>query len=156
MPTIDIVQRVLAPTATAVVGGSVYPGDISDFLGRAYKSVERALSVQALSPTGPPFARYHRGNGDFDVEAGFPVDRVVEASGDVVASSLPGGTVAVATFVGSYDRVGGAYRELREWVVARGARPQGDPWENYLTDPATSPDPSGWRTEIVLPFDTGA
>lgn len=152
MPTVDITHRLLEPTATAVVRGNVYPSEISDFLGRAYRSVERALSLQGRSPTGPPFARYRRGTGDFDVEAGFPVGDVVVASGKVIPSSLPGGLAAVATLVGSYDRVGAAYRELLEWVMAREGRPQGDPWEVYLTDPATSPDPSTWRTEIVLPF----
>lgn len=156
MPTIDIALRVLEPTGTAVVRASVYPSEISDLLGRAYHSVEEALSHQGVSPTGPPFARYHHREGDFEVEAGFPVGRDVAPSGDVVASSLPGGTVAVATFVGSYDRVGAAYRELREWVDARGGRPQGEPWEVYLTDPSASPDPSQWRTEIVLPFVVGA
>lgn len=156
MPTVDIALRELDPAATAVVRGRVYPGDVADFLGHAFAEVSRVLSSQGLAPGGPPFARYRHRGGDLEVEAGFPAVRAVVPTGDVVPSSLPGGTAAVALFIGSYDRVGGVYRELREWVDARSGRPQGDPWEVYLTDPAASPDPSLWRTEVVLPFVVGA
>lgn len=152
MPTIDIERRELPPTRTAVVRGRAYPGDVSGFLGHAFASVARTLTAQGVAPSGPPFARYHHIGADFEVEAGFPIDGAVTPSDGVVASSLPGGGAAVATFVGSYDRVASAYRELHEWVEAREGHPVGDPWEVYLTDPATSPDPTHWRTEIVLPF----
>lgn len=128
------------------------PGDVSDFLGHAFATAARTIAAQGVTPTGRPFARYLHIGSDVEVEAGFPIDGAITPSDGVVASSLSGGPAAVATFVGSYDRVASAYRELHDWVEARQGHLVGDPWEVYLTDPATSPDPTHWRTEIVLPF----
>jgi len=38
-----------------------------------------------------------------------------------------------------------------EPVVAVTMQPAGLPWEVYLTDPAKEPNPSRWRTDVVLP-----
>lgn len=155
MRTYQIEQRELAEQATAVVRSSLAVPEIGSFMGRAIGVVARALADQRIAPAGPPFARYHRlGPTEFDVEVGFPIGGSVAATGEVAASSLPGGPAAVIAYVGPYDAMEAAYGALAEWVAHRGGGPAGDPWEVYLSDPSQEPDPQKWRTEIVMPLHT--
>ena len=155
MRTHQIEQRELAECRTAVVRSTLAVGEIGPFVGRAIGAVTQALASQGIAPGGPPFARYHRvGTERFDVEAGFPTTASMSSTGEVLASSLPGGLAAVMTYFGPYDEMEEAYGALAEWVADRGGQSTGDPWEVYFTDPAREPDPRQWRTEIVMPFRT--
>jgi effector-binding domain-containing protein len=153
MRTHQIEQRDLVERPTAVVQSALSVSEIAPFIGRAFGAVAQALASQRMSPAGPPFARYHRlGGQEFHVEAGFPTADRISPTGDVTTSSLPGGPAAVMTYVGPYDEMEAAYGALAEWVARKGAKPTGDPWEIYFTDPAQEPDSQKWRTEIVMPF----
>jgi effector-binding domain-containing protein len=57
--------------------------------------------------------------------------------GDVVASTLPGGLVAIATHTGPIGTIGDTHRAVREWGEANGYRLAGPRWEIY-GDPAAS------------------
>lgn len=154
METYRIEQRQVTECHTAVVRATVTVSDMGGFVGPAIGTVAQALAQQRLEPIGPPFARYHRTGGqEFDVEAGFATAAEVAPSGDVRASTLPGGAAGVLTYLGPYDEMEAAYGALEEWVARRGGRVTGDPWEVYFSDPAQEPDPRAWRTEIVLPFE---
>ena len=153
MGTYQIERRDLQEHPTAVVRSSLPVGDIGPFVGHAVGAVAHVLATQGIAPAGPPFARYHRaGEQRFDVEAGFTTERPAAVAGEVHPSTLPGGPVAVETYVGPYDRMEQAYRDLEEWVVLSGGVPAGDPWEVYFSDPEQEPDPEKWVTEIVMPF----
>ena len=41
--------------------------------------------------------------------------------------------------------------ELLVGDLYQGLEPSGGPWESYLTDPGSTPDPADWRTEVCLP-----
>lgn len=153
MKTYQIERKDLATHPTLVLRATVSVAEIGPFVGRAFAAVAQALGQEGLSPAGPPFARYHRLAEDrFEVEAGFPTARAVSTAGEVSASSLPGGPVAVMTYIGPYDQMEAAYAALLGWVTDHGGEPSGDSWEVYLSDPAVEPDAGKWRTEIVMPF----
>ncbi len=155
MRTYQIEHRELAECTTAVVRSKLAVAEIGPFVGHAIGAVVQALAGQTISPTGPPFARYHRlGAQQFEVEVGFPTATTVSATGEVVASSLPGGPAAVMTYIGPYDEMEPAYAALTDWIAHRGGQPAGDAWEVYFSDPVQEPDPQRWRTEIVMPFRT--
>ena len=133
---------------TAVVRGRVTTSDIADFLGTAYDEVLRVLARQGTAPAGPPFSRYApTGDGHFDVEAGFPVRGVVEADGRVVASELPGGSVASTLHTGPYDQVAAAHTALSRWLDEHGHDAAGCAWESYLDEP----DVDRPLTEVLVP-----
>lgn len=153
MRTYQIELRELAERTTAVVRSTLALGEIGPFVGHAIEAVGRMLADEGRSPTGPPFARYHRRDEQtFEVEVGFPVVGVVSPTGEVVASTLPGGSAAVLAYVGPYEEMEPAYAALAEWIATHGGTPKGDPWEVYLSDPAQEPDPAQWRTHLVMPF----
>jgi effector-binding domain-containing protein len=73
----------------------------------------------------------------FGAEAGLPIEAGVrvfsrfEGSGNVVCSSTPGGTVAIATHIGPYAKLGGAHSAIREWCKANNRLLAGPNWELY-------------------------
>ena len=141
---------------TAVAEATLPVDHIGPWLTKTYGAVAGVLAHQSVQPVGPPFSRFHRFDaGRFAVEAGFPVASVIDASGDVRASSLPGGRVARTMHVGPYDEMEPAYEALASWVRAEGGELVGDAWEIYYSDPQVEPDPKSWRTEIVQPYRVG-
>jgi len=66
---------------------------------------------------------------------------------------LPGGRAVSAIHVGPFDTLEQTYTELMAWMAEQRLQPAEHMWEIYLSDPATEPDPSTWRTQIVWPVD---
>ena len=153
MKTYEIVTREQQPQVTAVVKNTVTVAEIGPWLAGVYESVAACVQRQGAEIVGPPFARYRvAGPERFSVEAGFPVSRPVHAEDRVHASRLPGGHVAETVHDGPYDQMVPAYAALTRWVEERGGTPAGDPWEVYLTNPATRDDAADWRTAVVQPY----
>ena len=140
-------QSVAASTATLAVDA------LPEWLGQTYTRVIAFLKSHNSYPIGPPFARYRRrADGLFDVTAGFPVQTPVHGDGTVEAALLPGGAAATTMHVGSYDDMAPGYQAIADWIETKKAAPAGDPWEVYLSDPGTQPNPARWRTQIVQPY----
>jgi effector-binding domain-containing protein len=149
-----IETRDLPTQPIATIRVQTTEGEIASVMDTALPEVWGYLESAGVQPSGPPFARYHHFSPDnVDIEVGFPVPAPVAGAGRVVASELPGGTVAVTDHLGPYDQLGGAYAALEQWVTAHGHDPQGATvWEIYWTDPGAEPDPAKWRTEVVWPL----
>lgn len=103
-------------------------------------------------PTGPRFARYHAFGETIDLEAGMHVPAPIRADGNVKPGALPAGPAARAIHVGSYETLRDSYAAVAAWQERVGRTPSGGPWEVYITDPSTEPDPTRWRTEILWPL----
>lgn len=152
----EVESRTLSETPTMVMRTKTGLDGIPAFLGTAYAEAARAVEHSTTRVAGPPFARY-RLLGDpevdgFEIEAGFAVMKAVEGTGDVSASTLPGGPAAVTMHIGPYQAMEPAYAAIKAWIDDAGATPDGPAWEIYYSDPVADPDPSTWRTEVVQPY----
>jgi effector-binding domain-containing protein len=147
---IDVTQ--LRAQNTATVRETIRPDDLTDVLGRMYRDVTAALARQGIAATGPRFARYHSFGETIDLEAGMPVAVPIRPDGAVMPSSLPAGPAARAIHAGGYETLEATYAALAAWQQRSGRDPSGGPWEVYLTDPSSEPDPARWRTEILWPL----
>lgn len=130
-----------------VVRGRTAHDGIPDFLGPAFSAAAAAAEKAGVPVAGPPFARYRDEDGEWAVEAGFPVDSPVPPGDGVEPSVLPGGHAVQLVHVGSYATLPEAWRVLEEWVIDNGYAPSAVPWETYLDEPGV-PQP---RTLIVMP-----
>ena len=99
--------------------------DVGELMDAAMGSLGARLSGAGVTPAGPPYARYHAWGGEVaDVEIGFPVAGAIAGlpglaesrEGDVGASELPGGRVAVVVHRGPYTELGDAYGSLHDWI----------------------------------------
>ena len=147
-------QPVLSVRATVPVA------ELTALQGEALRELWSSLQHQGVRPTGPPYVRYHSfGEADTDMEVGIPVVTGAVWQGRVAAGELPGGTVVSAWHLGAHDRLGDAYAGLQAWLTEHGHQPAGPGWEVYHwidlgqePDPASWPEPSSWRTQLVQPI----
>ncbi len=149
-------QPVLSVRATVPVA------ELGSAQGDALRALWSSLQQRGVRPAGPPYVRYHTfGETETDVEVGVPVPVAIGAVGQgrVAAGELPGGTVVSTWHLGAHDRLGDAYARLQAWLKEHGHQPQGAGWEVYHwidldqePDPASWPDPSSWRTQLVQPI----
>lgn len=103
---------------------------------------------------GAPFVRYLEiGAGSYRIEAGVPTAEPMKGSGEIIASELPGGELAVADHYGPYNTLVETTAALREYVEGQGRRAAGPLWESYVTDPNAEPDPAKLLTEVCIPLE---
>ena len=140
---IEVVDR--QSEDTAVIRDRADHGAVGAFIATALQELLESLGTDPVD--GPPFCRIEIDDEEFLLEVGFPVERPVEASGRIVASSLPGGLVATVMNVGPYDSVPAAYWAIEAWLGEHGYEPTGAPWESYLDGPEV-PNP---RTLVCMP-----
>jgi effector-binding domain-containing protein len=141
---------------TAVVRGVVPVPGLPEFFDASFRELVTTTAEQGVALLGPAFALYR---GPFeetvDLEVGFPVDRTVQADGNVVASELPGGLLARATHSGAFDGLGDAWARLAAWLRGQGRSPSAQRWESYVTQPSPDMDPRDLRTDLFWPIDEG-
>jgi effector-binding domain-containing protein len=148
--TFELVAHAAQPTA--VIPTETTSDAVGPALGQAFAEVLATLGRAGVAPVGPPFARYFEYSpARVTLEAGFPVAAPVSRDGRVMPGELPAGRIAQAMHAGGYDTVAETYGRLESWIRERGHTPAGPPWEVYLTDPTSEPDPSRWLTQILWP-----
>jgi len=113
-------------------------GKLPEFFGKAYGGVMTLLGEIGEYPSGMPYAAYFNLNMNaLDVEAGFPVSKVIEARDEIKSGIIPAGKYISTLHVGSYDSVKVAYDALVLWAKENGFEPSGISYEYYLNDPSS-------------------
>lgn len=128
---------------------------------QALDTVLEALGARGVAPAGPPYARYRGEPTDVvDVEVGFPVEstaRLASAAGpgasggvELVLGALPAGLAVEGVHAGAYDGLAPMYGRLLAWMEEHHLQRGEDSWEIYESGPASDPDPTTWRTRVVV------
>lgn len=115
------------------------------------------MNAKGIPLAGAPFFRYRviDMDGDIEVEAGIPVDGLVETEGDIFHDQLPAGHYATTRHKGHPDQLVNKWDELLKWAAEQGELDKDDnQWacrtESYLTNPAEEPDLNKWETELAV------
>ena len=153
--------RTLEPRPTIAVRLETTQDQLSAVFDRELPRVGARLAELGAEMAGPPYARYFDFAPDHvDLEIGAPIVSAPPGlaplsgrpDGNIGASQLPGGEVALTLHEGSYDALAATYDGLHAAIHADGREEAAGPWEEYLTDPSREPDPAGWRTLVVWPL----
>lgn len=157
-----IVEHATQPTVAVRIRQPMAQLDLASAFDRYPAAIGELIRERGASVTGPLFGRYHTYGPEYvDVEIGFPVSDAVTglqalsqvAEGEIGASELPAGPVAIMVHHGSYDGLSGAYEALHDWIHAQPGYDDGPgPWESYVVDPGSVADQSELRTEITWPL----
>jgi effector-binding domain-containing protein len=159
---IDAEIRELSPQPTAAVRVQqrMEELDLAALFDEHLPNMAHRIADLGGEPAGPPYGRYHQFGPDVvDVEIGMPTAApvanlapIAEARpGELAASELPGGRVAVTVHRGTYDGLSAVYDRLHEWIHGEGLEEGPGPWESYVDDPSEV-DMSEVRTEVCWPL----
>lgn len=146
--TLDVALVDGRPEPYAYVSGSTSTegADVGPALAQAYARVAAAVAAAGLKQAGAPIAvtrRYDPAAKVYDFDAALPVDRgearFPESSGVRLGATPPGRRLRV-THTGPYATLGAAYGQLAAFEAAYGFAETGDSWEQFVSDPGTTPE----------------
>jgi effector-binding domain-containing protein len=138
---------------TASIHLTVPRADIRKVMGPGLSEVRAAIAAQGIAAAGPWFTHHLRTAPEvFDFEICVPVAMPFVSTDRVEGGKWPATTVARTVFHGDYERLSAAWGEFDAWVAGKGFTPRPDLWECYIEGPESSPDPSGWRTQLNRPL----
>jgi len=153
MPAYTVEVKKVTKQSVMSIRAQCHVAELGAVLAEILPEVWRYLRKNGVSPSGPPFTRYHGFDSDkVDIEGGLPVASPLPGEGRIVAGLLPAGDVATTIHLGPYDKLPEAHDALHTWLSEHRKNSAGPQWEVYWTDPGLEPDPSKWKTELMWPI----
>src|SRR5271165_2264372 len=109
-PHHELGRRPGGQQAVLSIRGSVEGRDSASFVEHALETLHLYMKKHDIHPTGRPFAICRpTSNGALDIEAGWPLERYVEGSGQIHGGSMP---TALIGHGPRSARAGDSYRRL--------------------------------------------
>ena len=120
--------------------------DYCKYFGKLFETIAK----NKLTCLGAPIAIYHDKEfnpANNDTEIAIPIaERTPETR------ELAGGLCAKGIHRGPYSELSSTYSRIVQWVEENGYQIAAPPYEVYVTDPATTPAPEDYITEIYFPI----
>jgi AraC family transcriptional regulator len=127
--------------------------ELQPLFAKSFGEIFGLCMKKGYAMAGHPMARYV----DFSqamvtVDCILPLQQAGEGEGDIQAGELQAGPVAFAVHSGPYEELQDTYAAIEKWIDEQGLQRNGPPWEWYVTDPGSEPDPQKWQTEVYYPI----
>ncbi|MES0873488.1 SRPBCC family protein [Sinimarinibacterium thermocellulolyticum] len=157
LSTLEVTVMQVEPQPIVYQSGSANAADAAEVLGGIYARLSAHMAANGLSEAAPPIAitrEYDEETGTWRFDAAMIVDRAdpPAAEGEGIrAGTTYGGWVARAVHTGPYADSDATYRQLMTWRIVAGLQDNGDRWEQYVSDPGTTPE-SELKTHIYWPI----
>ena len=127
--------------------------DIGPAMSRMFGEVAGYMMSKGLPMMGAPFCYYYSwGEGEVDMEVGFPSSAHIKADGRFHSFTLPALKVAHLTHVGPYEKLMETYPMMEKQMKEKGLKGATHMWEIYISDPKTT-KPEALITELYWPVD---
>lgn len=124
--------------------------EIGNAMGEA---LGQLMAVAGDFMAGPPFAIWYKYDGSpFEFDNGIPVSKNVPVDGDIRSIKTYEGKAVKAAHIGSYETTQFSWEAIMKYMEENSLQPNGDPYEVYITDPGSEPDPGKWITELYMPI----
>ena len=151
MPECEVKLIDVEPRTFAAVRGTARLSELSRVIRERLDEVWRTLAQQNLTATGHNLILYDSiqpgQEPSFDTYMGVEVFARFSPTGSVIEAQTPGGRVATAVHMGSYDGLAAASTCVRDWCQQHHVALAGPMWEVYGD---WSEDPSQLRTDIFF------
>lgn len=153
MTTPNIERRDLDPQPILYIQRELTFSSLQETMGECFGKLYGYGQSKGLAIVGQPIARYVKaGPGLWTVDFVMPLAAPAEGNGEMVAGNLHAGPVAYAMHNGPYEQLSETGAAIERWIKDNGYEVAGPPWESYVTDPASEPDPAKWRTDVFWPL----
>lgn len=135
MPDLEVVLKTTEPMIVASRRVMIPTNDqVPSLLGPAFDEVHAYVQSQTAQVAGPCFALWHsspESYTDEDVEAIFPIDRLLPGNEVVKVYELPATEVAAVVHHGDVDEFTEGHKTLLKWLEANGYQLHGAYREIY-------------------------
>ena len=135
------------PVTVAYVEGrsSKDAKEFGEAIGAGYTKVVAFMKAHGLKQAGPPITINTRWDDTgYGFDAAIPVDRApdreIPADSPVKVKQTYGGKALKIVFKGPYGGMPPSYAKLTAYMAARGYASAGAPWDEYVSDPGTTPE----------------
>jgi len=128
---------------------------IGDAMGAAFTQVVAFMKAHKLTRLGAPIAIYTRwDDAGCEFDAAIPVEKgpdgPIPPDAPVQVKQTYAGRVLKVVFKGPYTGMPAINSKLTAYMAARGYESAGPPWDEYVSDPTTTP-PAELKTNIYQP-----
>jgi len=138
-----------------IEGETNLAGVDSAFYATRYAKIGAYLGADAQNMLEMPLAvakMWDEENDKAVIQIALACESDKEGEGEIVKGMTHGGKAARCEFRGPYEQTGAAHEAIFEYVTANNLEVIGSPWEVYVTDPGTEPDPTKWVTAVYYPI----
>ncbi len=129
--------------------------EMNNVHGKSYSEINQYMNEFDIVTDLPLMVIYHYWSDDkVDIEVGVPItDTTIVGSNRVKLNRIRRTNTVFATHYGPYDRLPETYFGINEYMRKNKVVVTGPPWESYVTDPASEPNPEKWKTVIYFPIE---
>ncbi|MCK5857281.1 MAG: SRPBCC family protein [Bacteroidales bacterium] len=127
---------------------------MSNVMGKQFGAIMHLAINNKLQLVGAPMVQWHsyhpEAESQFTCLIPIQFDSTITAK-NVYTMEIPTIKTLMVKYVGPYEGSYNAWVALDNYVVHNSLIMDGDPWEEYITDPGSEPDSSKWVTNIYFP-----
>lgn len=125
---------------------------ISSEMQNTYGIIKPFISQNGGKIAGYPFAIWYKWEDEIMVfDNAIPVNVKLKGNDQIKPLETYEGKVVFVDHTGEYSTTQYSWLALEAYIKANGLETNGDPWESYITDPQTEPNPMNWITELYWP-----
>jgi len=126
--------------------------DLGKAMGTAFGKLMTYIGKNKMQMVGPPRAIWYSWEDEtFEFDNVIPVAKSIKGEGDIKGIKTYAGRAMHVTHKGDYESTQYSWAVLENYMKEKNLETNGDPYEIYITDPQTEPDPTKWITELYWP-----
>lgn len=127
--------------------------EIGNVMGPAFGTIMEVIGANGAQVIGSPFSIWYEWESEImEFDNAIPVDKKINGTKDVLPIKTYQGKVAFVSHMGEYSTTYFSWGVLEEYIKENKLEMSGSPYEVYVTDPETEPDPTKWVTELYWPI----
>jgi len=129
---------------------------MKDKIDESFKRILTEMGKNNIAPNGYPIVEWSSYNpetiSDFRCMMGINNNVETNSINSEYLYQLPSRRVIWLKHIGSYEKSAEAWKALDKYVENNNLMMNGNPYEEYITDPSNEPDTSKWVTNIYFPI----
>jgi AraC family transcriptional regulator len=127
--------------------------EVGKAMGPAYGAIMQVVESTGAQVIGSPFCIWYEWeNKILEFDNAIPIDRKIKGTKDVLPIKTYQGNVAFVSHMGEYSTTSFSWVALEDYIMENNLEMNGAPYEVYITDPETEPNPANWITELYWPI----